>query len=154
MADFDKIFEHLTHYRIIRCKSCKYAVVPAQIERHVKDHHPQVVPARRKTISQAATGLPNIAHRPEDVIYPTRNDEPVPGFPVVTDALVCNGQKEGQPCEYVCAAVRTMQQHCKDLHNWENSQKRGGNARAKSKHVSNRMWEHGIWCQRFFEYKQ
>ena len=40
IADFDKIFEHLTHYRIIRYKSCKYAVVPTQIERYVKDYYP------------------------------------------------------------------------------------------------------------------
>jgi hypothetical protein len=40
IADFDTIFEYLTQYRIIQCKSYKYAVVPAQIERYVKDHYP------------------------------------------------------------------------------------------------------------------
>jgi len=154
MASFDTILEHMTQYRIIRCKSCKYAVVPAQVERHVKDNHPQVMPALRKTISQAAMSLPNIAHRHEDVVYPDRSDEPVPGFPIVKGALVCNGQMDGRPCDYACTAVRTMQQHCKDVHGWHNEQRRGGNARAKSKHASNRTWEHGIWCQRFFEYKQ
>jgi hypothetical protein len=116
MADFDTIFEHLTQYRIIQCKSCKYAVVLAQIERHVKDHHPQVVLACQKTILQAAMGLPNIAHRHKDVVYPTRNDKPIPGFPVIKDSLVCIGQREGQLCKYACAAIRTMQQHCKDFH--------------------------------------
>jgi hypothetical protein len=154
MANFDANFEHLTQYRIIRCKSCRYAVVPEQVERHMKDHHPQVVPARRREISRAAMSLSNVAHRHEDVVYPNRDDEPVPGFPIITDALVCNGRKEGEPCEYTCTAIRTMQQHCKDVHGWHNDQGRGGNTRAKSKHASNRVWEHGIWCQRFFEYKQ
>jgi hypothetical protein len=154
MANFDTNFEHLTQHRIVRCEPCRYAVVPEQVERHMRDHHLQVVPARRKEISQAAMSLPNVAHRHEDVVYPDRDGEPVPRFPIVTDALVCNGLKEGKPCEYACTAIRTMQQHCKDVHGWHNDQRRGGNARAKSKHASNRVWEHGIWCQRFFEYKQ
>ncbi|KAK5685704.1 hypothetical protein LTR17_027001 [Elasticomyces elasticus] len=37
-------------------------------------------------------------------------------------------------------------------HGWTNSQKRGGNARAKAVHAVNKMWDEGKLCQRFFEF--
>jgi hypothetical protein len=154
MPDFHTFFEHLPQYKIIRCRSCQYAVVPIQTERHIRDHHPQIPVAVRRTTAQAVLDLPDIAHQHEDVIYPDIGSEPVPGFPIVTNALRCNGQKDGQRCDYVCAAVRTIQQHCKAEHAWENDQRRGGNTRVKSKHTPNRMWKEGVHCQRFFEYKQ
>jgi putative NADH-flavin reductase len=108
MLDFHSIFEHLPQFKILRCKSCQYAVVPAQVERHIKDHYLQITAIVRRTIAQTAADLQDIAHRHEDVIYPADSNEPVPGFPIVTSALGCSGQKDGRPCNYICTAVRTI----------------------------------------------
>lgn len=151
---FEDVFEHLSQYRIIRCKRCRYAVVPKQVERHVKDHHPHINAAQRRQIGRVAMNLPDTAHKSEDVVYPGADAEPIPGFPIVKDVLVCKGQIGEQACGYTCKAIRTMQEHCKKPHGWVNNQKRGGNARAKLRHSTNRMWDSGRWCQRFFEYRQ
>lgn len=94
MSEFRNVFEHLLQFKIIICELCQYAVVPSQIERHIKDHHPQLTAGVRRKISQAAIELPDFAHRQEDVIYPDAGSEPVPGFPIVTNALRCSGGNE------------------------------------------------------------
>jgi hypothetical protein len=53
--DFDGIFRHMQQYKIIVCKTCAFAVVTQQIDRHLREHHPQVDKAKRSRI--AATGI-------------------------------------------------------------------------------------------------
>jgi hypothetical protein len=90
IPDFHTIFEHLLQFKIIRYRSCQYAVVPNQAEYHIKDHHLQILAAVRRPIAQAVLDLLDIAHQHKDVVYLDTGSEPVPGFPIVTNALRCN----------------------------------------------------------------
>lgn len=151
---FERLFIHHVEYRIVRCISCRYAVVPCQLRRHLKDHHSEIKPSERLKITETVLQLPGLAHRAQDVVYPPSSSRPIQGFPILEDALRCTFKTDEKTCSYVCMAVRTMQEHCKISHGWENNQKRGGDTRAKVKQSSNRMWADGGRCQRFFQYSQ
>jgi len=152
MADFEGLFRHLPEHRVIICKRCRYAPVPDQIQRHLKDHHSRVPVERRREIAVIVQALPDLARRPQDVIYPSDSGGPIDGLDVVFDYLRCAwGKPSGRRCPYACGAVKRMQMHCKKEHGWVNEQKRGGDGRVRSQHASYKMWESGRACQRFFK---
>ena len=157
IQEFEALFDHMPQYKIIRCKLCQYAVVPQQIQRHVKDHHPQTPKETRKTIAEVCDTLPDVARVRDEVVYPKPGGEPVKGFPIYENALVCMSEEDGEfgeRCGYACTAIQKMQEHCKAKHGWENTQKRGGNSHVRVKHTANRLWKEGERCQRIFEYRQ
>lgn len=117
-SEFDSIFRHMTTYKIIVCRACKFAVVPGQIERHLREHHPQVEKGKRNRVAKAGAGLESVAHTKEEVGYPQPTDEPVEGLPVYEDGLRCAGQREGtgMPCGYICRTGYGIQKHCRTSH--------------------------------------
>lgn len=42
MDGFENVFEVLTDNRVLICNRCQYAVVPLQIEQHLRQHHRQL----------------------------------------------------------------------------------------------------------------
>ena len=106
--DFDGIFQHMQQYKIIVCKTCAFAVVPQQIDRHLREHHPQVDKQKRSRIAAAGTVLETVAHNEGDVIYPEASEEPVEGLEVYGDGVRCMGQQDGKPCAYVCRTAFGM----------------------------------------------
>jgi hypothetical protein len=87
--------------------------------------------------------------------YPDPEKPAILGLPIFKDGLVCQAQRtQGTQCRYVCRDMSTMQKHCKVEHNWENTEKRGGNVRKKTAGGNNRIWKEGQHCQRFFEFAQ
>jgi hypothetical protein len=46
----NRIFQHMREFRIIRCKTCAYAVVPEQMDGHLKDHHKEISASIRRQI--------------------------------------------------------------------------------------------------------
>ena len=67
--DFDGIFQHMQRYKIIVCKTCAFAVVPQQIDRHLREHHPQVDKEKRSRIVAIGIVLEIVAYNKEDVEY-------------------------------------------------------------------------------------
>ena len=106
--DFDGIFQHMQRYKIIVCKTCAFAVVPQQIDRHLREHHPQVDKQKRSRIAATGTALETVAHNEGDVIYPKASEEPVEGLEVYGDGVRCMGQQDGKPCAYVCRTAFGM----------------------------------------------
>jgi hypothetical protein len=90
--DFDGIFQHMQRYKIVVCKTCAFAVIPQQIDRHLREHHPQVDKQKRSRIAATGTALETVAHNEGDVIYPEASEEPVEGLEVYGDGVRCMGQ--------------------------------------------------------------
>ncbi|KAK3669171.1 hypothetical protein LTR78_010947 [Recurvomyces mirabilis] len=152
MADFEDLFRHAPEHRVIVCRKCRYAPVPDQIQRHLKDHHPQISVEQRGEIALTVESLPDLARRPQDVIYPPDSRAPIDGLGVLFECLRCTWREPtGRRCRYACRAVKRMQRHCKEEHQWVNQQQRGGDSRSKQQHAPNKMWESGRACQRFFK---
>lgn len=106
---------------------------------------------RRHELAAAIQTLPNLAHRPQDVVYPQPEDAPIDSLAVIWDCLRCTWRDHaGRRCTFGCRAGKHMQKHCKDRHGWVNQQKRGGDVGAKRR-GPHAMWEGGRACQRFFK---
>ncbi|KAK4551753.1 hypothetical protein LTR86_010946, partial [Recurvomyces mirabilis] len=148
MVQWQDVFVHRPEFGIIICQQCEYAVVPQQVNRHVKDHHPFISKQQRIAIAQSIQALPDVAQIHQDVTYPSADEVPIAALPVYHDGLQC------RECSYVCRHVRRMQEHYKVQHRWVNHQRRGGQAKQKQKHSRNSVWNIRIPCQRFFEYRQ
>ena len=83
--DFDGIFQHIQKYKIIVCERCAFAVVPQQIDRHLREHHPRIDKQNRSRIVERVRTLEAVAHNKEDVEYPQVGEEPVEGLEVFKD---------------------------------------------------------------------
>ncbi|KAK6439524.1 hypothetical protein LTR95_004275 [Oleoguttula sp. CCFEE 5521] len=155
MNDLKNIFEVIATYRVLICTKCHFAVVPRQVEEHLRKHHRGLSLQRRRILATEAQAAPNIAQVETEVLYPQIGQPPVDHLPVFFDGLRCLGQDdEGQDCQYVCRTKYGIQEHCKQRHGWTNSQKRGGNARAKSTGLTDGAWKSNCACQRFFKVGQ
>ena len=152
MDDFNTLFDHLPHYRVILCRKCHFAPIPHQVETHLGSFHRYLSSEQRQVITREILSLSNLAHVEADVIYPQPGSAPVPGLPAYYDGLCCRAKDAGGvECRYLCRTARGMREHCKKRHGWVNEQKRGGNARIKQSHSSNRLWSCNHACQRFFK---
>jgi hypothetical protein len=148
---FQKVFDHWIEYRVIYCRTCRYCTPPHQVRRHLQEHHPHIIPTIREQITQAVSSIKDIAWQPEEVQYPPVDYEPIPGLEVHRDVYQCTGRSvDNKPCEYMSLTINPMQKHCKQDHQWKNTQSRGGGRRGQQQQTPNRMWVNDRTCQRFF----
>ena len=63
--------------------------------------------------------MDQIAFEKDQVSYPGPTDSPIAGLPIFEDGFAC------KKCLYLCRHRTGMQTHCKEEHNWVNTQKRG-----------------------------
>ena len=149
---FDKNFIHYREYRVIICRTCRYAVIPKQIETHLHHAHSwQVTPKQRRIIREYLFHRVDIAHQSANVQYPSPNHESIPELPIHFNCYRCTWEDEwGEQCQVCYQSIKNMQKHCKDAHGWQNTQQRGGNMRKMAKQTPNRMWIDGQTCQQFF----
>lgn len=128
------------------------AVIPAQVEEHLRKQHGRLPRQERHEIAERYHNFRNVALVESDVVYPKPSQPPLDTLPIYLDGLKCTGNDiQGQPCLYVCRTPCGIQKHCKEEHNWENKQNRGGDVRTKQTHSANKLWECNRACQRFFK---
>ena len=152
MDDFHRLFDVNSQCRALLCMNCQYAVVPAQLKKHLKAHHKRLSLQQRRDIISRVEELSGIARVPSDVVYPSPSDPPITGLPVYFDGLECEASGPiGATCSYICRTPRGMREHCEQRHDWVNSQKRGGDARSKRIHSSNKIRTENHACQRLFK---
>jgi hypothetical protein len=144
METFRRLFDHCTDFRVIICTGCKVAVPPGQTQTHLKVHHPSLSVFTRREVVEHVGTLSDLAWKPSDVHIPMPALKVVAALPTFPDGLVCE-------CWYSCRTLQGIQDHCKKVHSWTNIQKRGGDARVKNRHASNRLWKEGQLCQRLFK---
>ena len=137
MEAFEEVLSYLPDFGVLLCKQCQFAIVPTQIETHLRTHHPLQTQQKRKAIQEQVHRVEGVAHERHQVRYPSSGGPPVPGLPVFQDAFCC------QECPYVCRHVTGIQKHCKEQHRWSNPQKRGRQKRGERQDM---MWEEGQHC--------
>ena len=99
--------------------------------------------------------MEGVARQNDDVVYPPATATAIQGFPQYDDGIRCQWVDERQDqCEYVCRTRRGIQEHCREIHQWVNDRKRGGDEQKKNRQSSNQMWEEHVSCQRFFQFSQ
>ena len=142
-------FDHLPDHRIVICTvlSCRYAVLPSNIDTHLRVQH-QISVAKRRDIIHYIKAIPNIimdqTQLQTEYQNPTPNESPIPQLPVYTDGLACNYRA----CPYVYRGRNNIIRHCESVHGWVNPYKRGGSLRNRQNRVY--PWRVGVHCQRLF----
>ena len=154
MEEFNRIFTHKPEFKIIICKACRHAVVPQQIQRHLKDNHPRVQPNKRREIANHTNGMTDVALEHEQVEYPPSNQAPVTELPIHQDGFQCiHINMDGVICGHVCKGLTNIRRHYRQSHAWQVRRKSGRKGRNdNSKGEEQGLWEEGVTYQRFFEY--
>ena len=73
---------YLEGFGVVVCTACRqHAIVPSQVEQHLKGHHHDLPKPRREEIREAVLALPTIYKTPTDLLgfqYPIT---PIPAIP-------------------------------------------------------------------------
>jgi hypothetical protein len=152
MDEFSRLFEIDVRCCVLICVQCQFAVVPSQVDKHLRVHHSRVSILQRQKLIAKVDNLSGLARVHSDVVYPLATDPPIASLPTYFDGLKCSSIDEsGTACAYICRTTRGIQEHCIRQHQWTNRQKRGGDVRSKTLHTSNKLWTENHACQRFFK---
>lgn len=103
-----QLFHPLPQYHVIVCTSCRFAVAPSAIPRHLKEIHGIQRAGRRPFVEFAAKFD---IRDPEDVVFPEAAEFPIPALPIL-DGLRCTSPN----CSYLCVAEKRMQSHWRSAH--------------------------------------
>lgn len=129
------------------CKPCKHACLVREAVTHLRIKHRHLTTQQRATINKAVGRLPGLFETQESLEFFRLPLEPVPVVPELEgpfyDGLKCAS------CEYIVRTRRSMQQHCREVHGWQNTRGRGGNVKQKAP-ISSEPWRTAVPCQRFF----
>ncbi|KAJ9616882.1 hypothetical protein H2200_000602 [Cladophialophora chaetospira] len=107
-----QLFSYLPRYRVIVCNTCRYAVPPKAVSRHLKEIHRILRSARQPFLDWVSTLA---LCEPEEVIVPNREEFPVPELPVYT-GLRCRRRD----CGHLCLTEKRMKSHWLSAHPKEN----------------------------------
>ncbi|KAJ5811893.1 hypothetical protein N7474_008194 [Penicillium riverlandense] len=104
----EKLLHYCPAYQVLICTTCRYAVQPAAIPRHLKDIHHIHSNQRRPLIAYAKTlKLKN----PKEVRSIQPEEFPLPYLPL-EQGWCC----EAQGCDYLCASTKRMESHWSAQH--------------------------------------
>jgi hypothetical protein len=143
-------FIHLPQYSVIVCRKCKYAVLPSQIDAHLKNKKKhRYNKEERQTIIQEIAKLPGLIQSEaqlEAFQFPPKTVISIPKL----KAPRPNGLK-CRLCEYVICHPQLIQEHCRAVHRWENEWKKGRPSYKKRQVEPEWPWISGVHCQQFFK---
>lgn len=98
-----ELFHYLEAHQVLICTSCRYAVQPTAIIRHLKDIHHLSSDKRRSLVRYKDTLR---LKDPEEVHPPFPQDFPVPYLPVEK-----GWQCQSTGCDYLCVSTKRMETH-------------------------------------------
>ncbi|KAK6610433.1 hypothetical protein H4I95_03492 [Botrytis cinerea] len=98
---------------------------------------------------QAIRGLKTKTAELNHLVFPPIGNPPIPILQQPRkDGLKCQLQNEyGTPCQYIACQLQKIQKHCRQVHQWENPQKKGRPETGREVQVP---WRTGVHCQHFF----
>ena len=82
MDTFQSYFQYLPEYRVIICIECRYCVYQVHLKTHLNRKHKYLSPKTKKLIIHIGTGLPNVAGKEENIIYPPPSIAPINYLPI------------------------------------------------------------------------
>lgn len=103
-----QLLQYFPTYEVLICASCRYAIKPRGVNRHLKEIHYLYNEQRRPyTLYASSFKLKN----PEDVPNPREQDFPVPYLPL-EQGWKCNAAG----CDYLCISTKRMETHWSSRH--------------------------------------
>jgi len=152
MEPFDKLFVHCPEYKVIICRRCKFAIIPTQVEGHIKAKHGATINrSQARAIADTVSHMLDVAWTPEEVLYPDPGVRPIEWIPVTENGRRCIAKREGKACNYVCCHRTGIQQHCEKEHGWKNPRKPGRRSKKPAVEETGQLWKDNQPCQIFFK---
>jgi len=96
-------------HKVLICKEHQYGIT--NVARHFQQNHPNMPTKTRLQIRVATQHLE--LTNPKDIIVPSSNSLPIDGLELSEDGAKCN------ECEYVAGTFGTMEEHCRNNHDWK-----------------------------------
>ena len=145
-------FVHFPSQRVVVCSQCKHAVLPSNINTHLRNEDKHNMPQEDRTRIveqvQAIGGLITDRVELNQLVLPLASSPPIPELqPPRTNGMQCQLQDEAQrPCRFIICNEDEIRKHCRKKHGWENKQK----GRPKAGTEQDFPWRAGVHCQHFF----
>jgi len=140
-------FKVLQPYGVLVCELCQHACLVREASTHLRAKHRHFSAPQRAAIQKAVGRLPGLFETQKALEFFSLPTDPVPAVPELAGPHH-DGLRYTQ-CPYIARRTRTIQEHCRTTHGWENSRGRGGNVKKKTA-ISGMPWRSGVPCQRFF----
>lgn len=149
-----QFFEHVSEYQIVVCRTCRYAVWPAQLEGHLRNKQHRLPGKEAHVASTEVHEWPRVAHSPSELEVPPFVNSPVSSVAVWDDGWKCQWDADG--CRYVCRRMDSMKEHWRKAHGFSVGQTRGGSGSLKQEDIQRRVSQYcrRVKCQRFFVQKE
>lgn len=104
----EDLLQYLSSYKVVVCASCRYAIQPKAIARHLKERH-RMNSLNRQPFMQHIENLELAEH--ELVMQYNPGEFPVPLLPVYS-GLQCTSED----CTYLCVTDKRMRHHWLSVH--------------------------------------
>ena len=104
----EELLQYLSPYRVVVCTSCRYAIQPNAIARHLKEIH-RIKRSDRQPFMQHMEKFELAGH--EIVMQYMPREFPVPLLPVES-GLQC----KSEDCAYLCVTKKRMEHHWRSVH--------------------------------------
>ncbi|KAJ5097421.1 hypothetical protein N7456_008142 [Penicillium angulare] len=103
-----ELFKYFPLYEILICTTCRYALKPGGVARHLKDIH-RLQNDQRRPYTLYASNF--VLKSPEDVSSPPDHE-----FPVAYLPLEQGWRCRAPGCDYLCASIKRMETHWPSKH--------------------------------------
>jgi hypothetical protein len=146
----NKHFSILSEFRLIICRTCRFAVWPEEVKGHLMGARHQMKGTECAEIVKEIARWGNLAKR-DGFVMPYSMDKPIPQLPLRQDGLGC--RRDG--CRYICSTFNGIQKHLGKSHGWTISGgSEGGRMTERQRSNAGERFseavETGIAYQRFF----
>ena len=145
--------DYITIHRetgLLICKECRFALIPSRIDRHFSKNPHKLKPNIRTQIETyiSQSNSDNLVTNNQEIrstiqrfLNSFDQTSVIPELAIYSDGLGCSY------CSYISRSRRPIQDHYKDVHDWENPRIRG----RKKRSTENDPWETNVPCQQFFK---
>ena len=129
-------FTHLSEYHLITCKKCRYAVLPNQVDSHLRSAKHRIVPEQRKVIQEEIATWPVLIQTETQLRIPTHKPTMIPELATESNGRKCD------TCNRIMCTDEGIKKHCRIEHKWVNQWKRGPKVsdRRRAGHNNQRPW--------------
>ena len=141
----------IIHHRtgLLICKDCKFAIIPSRINKHFRDSPHKLRPHIRSQIKNYFSHIDNlvthnhqIKSRIQTFLQSFNQTSSISNLAIYSDGVTCSY------CSYISRSRRSIQDHLKEFHDWENPRIRG----RKKRPNENDPWQTNVSYQRFFKF--
>ena len=130
--------DYITIHRetgLLICKDCKFALIPSRINRHFLNNLYKLKPQTRSEIENYISQFNSDNLITSDQEIPATIERFLNSFdrtPIISSLAIYSDGLGYSYCSYISRSERSIQDHYKDIHDWENPHIRDRKKKSKN----------------------